>query len=195
MKLIAAFTVAAFATAVMAGPALAAPAYSKIEEEKFLGMGTGKYTHAGQPLKLSEKPWWYSWTPDTTFNSGLTSDRFKTILADHPAALANAQGRDGIRTIGMAANIGSRAVGLVTALGLVGIGGMNNAPAALVSVIGLVGTGILVDFGTEVLTFGSLERSVSMYNERADQGASLRHWSAAGPARADFEVGLFQASF
>lgn len=198
MKTLAVLTAATVATVALAGPALAAPAqkpaYSKIVEEKFLGFGTGKYTLNGQPLVLAEKPWWYSWTPDTQFNSGLTSDNFKAVLAANPGALANAQGRDGIRTIGMIANIGARGVGLVSALGLVGVGGIQNAQVALVTVIGLVGTGILVDFGTEVLTWGSLERSVEMYNQGAAPGASLHNWSAAQP-RADVQVGLFQASF
>lgn len=198
MKLIAAVTAAAVVTAV-AAPAFAAPAskpaYSKIEEEKFLGMGIGKYTYAGQPLLLSEKPWWYGWTPDTTFNTGLTSDKFKAILAAHPGALANAQGRDGIRMIGMTANIGSRVVGLGVALGLAGLGGLKNAQLALVSVIGLVGTGILVDWGTEIVTWGSLERSVSMYNEGPSRRGSLNDWRASQPARADFELGLFQTTF
>lgn len=188
------------AAAPKAQSAPAKPAYHKLEEEKWMGMGTGKYTLQGQPIALTEKPWWYGWTPDTTFNSGLTTDKFKAVLASSPEALANAQGRDGIRTIGMIANIAPRAATLVAIIPLATM--VKDPKTMQLSAYGLVGMillGVIADWGTEVLTFNSLGHTVELYNRGAKSGAAPVGLSdpladqRANPA--EFSVGLARIAF
>lgn len=189
-----ALAVIALAPAALAAPMTPGPAPDdkKIVESKMFGMGTGQYTYMSASLPLSEKPWWYGWTPDTTYNTGLTGTKFKELLASNPGALADLQARDGTRMIGMTANIGGRAVGLAVGIGLFLKGG---AQLATYSVIGCVLAGIIVDFGTEFMTWGSLERAVKVYNDGPVKNSSLYNWSAANTVRNDFEVGLYQVKF
>jgi hypothetical protein len=200
IALTAAPALAAAPAAKSAAPAPAKPAYHKLEEEKWLGMGTGKYTLQGQPIALTEKPWWYGWTPDTTFNTGLTSDKFRAVLAASPDALANAQGRDGIRTIGMIANIAPRAATLVAIIPLATM--VKDPKTMQLSAYGLVGMillGVVADWGTELLTFNSLGHTVDLYNRGAKAGAAPLGLSdpladqRTNPA--DFSVGLARIAF
>lgn len=181
-------------------PAPAKPAYHKLEEEKWMGMGTGKYTLQGQPIALTEKPWWYGWTPDTTFNTGLTTDKFRAVLAASPDALANAQGRDGIRTIGMISNIAPRAVTLVAIIPLATmVKDLKTTYTIGYGLIGCILLGVVADWGTELLTFNSLGHTVDLYNRGAKSGAAPLGVSdplaeqRANPA--DFSVGLARITF
>lgn len=200
IALTAAPALAAAPAAKSAAPAPAKPAYHKLEEEKWMGMGTGKYTLQGQPIPLTEKPWWYGWTPDTTFNTGLTSDKFRAVLAASPDALANAQGRDGIRTIGMIANIAPRAATLVAIIPLATM--VKDPKTMQLSAYGLVGLillGVVADWGTELLTFNSLGHTVDLYNRGAKSGAAPLGLSdplvdqRANPA--ELSVGLARIAF